>query len=505
MRTLALSFLALFTPLGAARGADAPVPVPVPAKPNIIFIYTDDVGYGDPSCYGGGKLKTPQIDALAASGLRFTAGYCASATCTPSRFALMTGSLPWRKQGTGVLPGDAALIIDPQSATLPGQLKAAGYATGAIGKWHLGMGDGKQPLDWNKRMSPGANEIGFDRSFLIPATVDRTPCVFVADGQVANLDPNDPVSVSYRKKVGDEPTGKEHPEMLKMGLTLGHDGTIVNGISRIGWMTGGQQARWVDEDIADVLVKQADRFIEDNKGRPFFLYFATHDVHVPRSPHARFVGQSGMGPRGDALLQLDWQVGALREALKKRGLLDNTLILFSSDNGPVLDDGYADDAVRKLGGHKPAGTWKGGKYSLHEGGTRVPFIVSWPARVKPGASAAIVGQVDLLASLSALTGAPALPAGAAPDSLNVLPALLGDSPTGRAWILEHAQGQGNSLRAGDWKFLPGGGKKKKNADMQLYNLAQDPGETRNLAQEQPAKAGEMAAMLEKLEGSEHTR
>ena len=241
------------------------------------------------------------------------------------------------------------------------------------------------------------------------------------------LDPKDPIEVSYEHPVGDDPTGKAHPELLKMHPSHGHDQTIVNGISRIGYMSGGRAARWVDEDMADVLTGKATDFIERHRDEPFFLYFATHDIHVPRVPHARFAGRSGLGPRGDVILQLDWAVGAILDTLDRLKLADKTLVLFTSDNGPVVDDGYRDQAVEKLGGHRPSGPLRGGKYSAFDGGTRVPMIVRWPGRVKPGVSDALVGQVDFLASFAALTGQ-ALAREDAPDSLDVLGALLGDVP-----------------------------------------------------------------------------
>jgi arylsulfatase A-like enzyme len=328
---------------------------------NIVLIMTDDLGYGDVGCYGATKVKTPNVDRLAAAGLRFTDGHCTSATCTPSRYALLMGEYPWRKKGTNILPGDAALIIEPGRTTLPSVLKRAGYTTGVVGKWHLGLGRGN--LDWNKPIKPGPLEIGFDYAFLIPATVDRVPCVFVEDHAVVGLDPADPIRVSYEQKVGDDPTGREHPELLKVKLTHGHDGTIVNGISRIGFMSGGKAARWVDEDIADTITGKAVSFIERNRDKPFFLYFATHDVHVPRAPHQRFVGTSGCGTRGDVIRQMDWSVGQVLDALERLKLADDTLVIFTSDNGPVLDDGYADGAVELLNGHSPAGPWRGGKYT----------------------------------------------------------------------------------------------------------------------------------------------
>jgi len=483
-----------------AFAAEAPAPAAgAPKKPNIVMIYADDVGYGDLSCNGATRYKTPALDMLAASGINFHAGYSTGSTCTPSRFSVMTGNLPWRQKGTGILPGDAALILPTaDQATLPSRLKAAGYTTAAIGKWHLGLGDGKQEIDWNKEISPGPREVGFDFSFIMPATADRTPCVFMKNGRVVDLDPADPIMVSYSHKVGDDPTGREHPELLEMKLSHGHDNTIVNGISRIGFMSGGKKARWIDQDIADTFTGQAIQFIKDNKAKPFFVYLATHDIHVPRAPHSRFDGKSGLGPRGDAMLQLDWTVSAVMATLVEQGLIDKTLVIFTSDNGPVIDDGYADSAKELLGDHKPAGPWKDGKYSNYEGGTRMPFIVSWRGRVKPGVSDAIIGQVDLMNTLGAIAGVPPLKDGVAIDSLDMSAALLGDSPKGREWLLGGAGP--NSLRVGDWKVIPGGEGKK-----QLFNLAADPGEDKNLAEENPSKLKEMLERYKQLKAQKQTR
>ena len=276
--------------------------------PNIVLIYADDLGYGDVSCYGAGRVSTPNIDRIAAQGLRFTNAYASSATCTPSRYTLLTGKYAWREKGTGIAPGNAALIIDTAQTTLPSMLQKADYQTAVVGKWHLGLGAEGGPK-WNEDIKPGPLEIGFGYSFLIPATGDRVPCVYVENHRIVDLDPNDPVQVSYGKPIGDEPTGKEHPELLKMKYSHGHDQTIINGISRIGYMDGGTSALWVDEDIADVITGKARGFIKKNKNKPFFLYFSTHDIHVPRVPNSRFAGKSGLGPRGDAILQLDWCTG----------------------------------------------------------------------------------------------------------------------------------------------------------------------------------------------------
>jgi len=477
--------------------------------PNIVFMYADDLGYGDVSCYGARSVKTPNIDRLAASGIRFTHAHSPSATCTPSRYAMLTGEYAWRKPGTGVLPGDARMIIQPGRYTLPAMLKQAGYHTGVVGKWHLGLGAGN--LDWNGEIKPGPREIGFDYSFLIPATGDRVPCVFVENGRVVGLDPKDPIQVDYSKPIGNEPTGKDNPELLRMHPSHGHDMTIVNGISRIGYMTGGKSARWVDEDNADRITEKAVAYVNGHKANPFFLYFATHDIHVPRVPHKRFVGKSGMGPRGDAILSLDWSVGQILETLERNRLMENTLIIFSSDNGPVVDDGYKDEAVEKLGSHKPAGPLRGGKYSMFDGGTRVPFMASWKGKIKPGTSNALLSQIDLLSSFAALTGQK-LPADAAPDSFDVLPALLGQSRNGRDHLVEHAGGL--SLIQGDWKVIEAkkgprtnltGNELGNSETPQLFNLADDIGEKSNLASQHPERVQSMLAEIARIRATPRTR
>lgn len=470
-------------------------------KPNIVLIYADDLGYGDLSCYGATRVQTPHIDRLAREGLRFTDAHCTSATCTPSRYSMLTGEYAWRKRGTGVLPGDAPLIIEPGRLTMATVLQRAGYKTGIVGKWHLGLG--RTNLDWNADIKPGPLELGFDYSFLMPATGDRVPCVYVENHRVVGLDPNDPLKVSFGEYIGNEPTGKKNPELLTMHPSHGHDFTIVNGVSRIGYSSGGKSARWNDETMADEYVQRASAFIERHKAQPFFLYFSTHDIHVPRITHARFKGKSPMGPRGDMIFQLDWTVGELLAVLDRQGLTRDTLVIFSSDNGPVIDDGYKDDAREKLGAHKAAGPWRGGKYSIFEGGTRVPFLVRWPARVKPGVSDALISQVDFPATFAALTGHK-LESKTAPDTQNVLAALLGHTRQGRTHLVEHAGGL--AIRAGDWKYIPErpGPKRTQNTDtetgndpaVQLYNLASDPRETKNIASEHPDKVKELAALLE---------
>ncbi len=475
-----------------------------PQKPNIVMIYADDLGYGDLSAYGAVKVKTPNMDKLAAQGLRFTNAHASSATCTPSRFSLLTGRYAWRKQGTGIAPGDAALLIPTNTVTLPGMLQKAGYQTAVVGKWHLGLGPAGGP-DWNSDIKPGPLEIGFSYGFIMPATGDRVPCVYLENHRIVDLDPADPIQVDYKQKIGTEPTGKENPELLKMKFSHGHDNTIINGVSRIGWMTGGKKARWIDEDLADVLTNRAISFIEKQNTNPFFLYLATHDIHVPRMPHARFAGKSGMGPRGDALLQLDWTVGEVVKALDRLKLTGNTMVILTSDNGPVIDDGYMDEAVTKLNGHTPAGKLRGGKYSAFDAGTRVPFIVKWPGKIKPGTvSDALFSQVDLYASFAALTRQPVNGVDA-PDSYNMLNTLLGSSAKGRDHLIEQSLNSTLSIIQGDWKYIePSKGlavNKPTNTELgndplpQLYNLKTDIGERNNVAAANAAKVKSMQAML----------
>ncbi|MHA4843412.1 sulfatase family protein [Flavitalea antarctica] len=474
-------------------------------KPNIVLVYTDDLGYGDLSCYGAKNVNTPNIDRIAKRGTRFTNAHSTSATCTPSRFSLLTGTYAWRKKGTGIAPGDAALIIPTDKVTLPSMLQRAGYTTAVVGKWHLGLGPTGGP-DWNKEIKPGPIEIGFNYSFILPATVDRVPCVYVENHHVLNLDSSDPITVSYKNKIGNWPTGKENPELLKMFPSHGHDQTIVNGISRIGFMTGGKSALWSDEDISDVITSRSLKFIDENKNKPFFLLITTHDIHVPRVPHPRFAGKSMMGPRGDVILQLDDAIGTILEKLDSLQLTKNTIFIFTSDNGPVVDDGYRDDAVEKLNGHKPAGHLRGGKYSSFDGGTRVPFLISWPSRIKSGGTSHLLfSHIDLIASLAKITGE-TLKNDEAPDSYDLSMTLTGEKRVARPFLVEHA----NSLSVikGNWKYIePSSGpalSKEVNIETgnkpvpQLYNLASDPGEKNNVAASRPELVKELSVLLQEI-------
>lgn len=475
-------------------------------QPNIVIIYLDDLGYGDLSSYGATELNTPNIDALANGGVRFTNGYATSATCTPSRYGLLTGVYPWRNKDAKILPGTAPLLIGTDQMTIATMLKKEGYQTGAVGKWHLGLGTGI--VDWNKQVTPGPNQVGFEYSYIMAATQDRVPTVYIDNGFVDGLDPNDPIEVNYDQNFEGQPTGKDNPELLRMKWHHGHNSSIVNGIPRIGYMKGGESAKWTDEDMADHFLKKAQTYVKDHKEKPFFLYYAMQQPHVPRTPHKRFVGATKLGPRGDVIAEADWAIGEFMKTLKEEGILENTLVIFTSDNGPVLNDGYYDDAIEKLGNHKPSGPLRGGKYSLFEAGVRVPFITYWKGKIKATTSDALVCQLDLLNSIAALVGSK----DSAKDSQNLLATFMGETNSGREELVIEATTR-TAFRKGDWLMIPpykGEAILSEvnievgNADVfQLYNLKDDVGQQNNLAESKPELLQEMIKSFESIRGMDY--
>lgn len=469
-------------------------------RPNIIFIIADDIGYGDFGCYGATKVQTPNVDRLAAQGLRMTDAHSTASVCTPSRYSFLTGEYAFRKKGTGIASGVEGLLIEPGRTTVPSLLKRAGYATGIVGKWHLGLGT--TPTDYNNEIKPGPLEIGFDYAWIMPATGDRVPCVWVSNRRVVNLDPADPIKLDYSVKRG-EPR------------------SFVKGIPRIGEQLGGKAALWDDENMSTVIAEKSRDFIERHKDKPFFLEVATHGIHVPRAPNPKFRGKSQCGVRGDAIVEFDWTIGRILEKLDELKLTDNTLVILTSDNGGVLDDN-GPDTVHGMGspdannGHKFNGVLRGTKSTLWEGGTRLPMIVRWPARIQPGVSDALVCQVDMLASFAALTGQE-LAAADGPDSFNVLPALLGEKTAApcREYLVAQNNGEAPlALRHGHWKYIPGhvGGKAAPNkkakgsaAAGQLYNLAEDLGETTDIAAKHPDIVQSMKDKLEEIRAAGRSR
>ena len=458
-----------------------------PQKPNVIVILADDLGYGDLKCYGAKNVETPHVDKLASEGIRFTNAHTVAATSTPSRYSLLTGEYAWRRPDTDIAAGDVKMIIRPEQYTMADMFKSAGYAT----------------------LPAALGDLGFDYHYIMAATADRVPCVFIENGKVANYDPSDPIEVGYTKNFPGEPTGKDNPELLyNLHPSNGHDMSIVNGISRIGFMKGGGKALWKDENIADSITVHAIDFIKQHKDEPFFMYFATNDVHVPRFPHDRFRGKNPMGLRGDAIAQFDWTVGQLMETLDQLGLTENTLIILSSDNGPVVDDGYKDKAEELLNGHTPSGPWRGNKYSAFEGGTAVPVIVRWPQKIKKtGDSDVLMSQIDWLASLGALINA-RLPKGSAPDSYDRLGNLIGTDKTDRPWIVEQSMNHTLSVRTKDWKYIEPNddpttfmkAEKIETGNLnvpQLYEM-EKVSEQENVAEKYPEKVFELQTILRQV-------
>ncbi|MFP4092713.1 MAG: sulfatase-like hydrolase/transferase, partial [Cyclobacteriaceae bacterium] len=330
--------------------------------------------------------------------------------------------------------------------------------------------------------------------------------VYVENGHVLGLEASDPLHVSYEGPIDDAPKAYEHPELLRYQSDRQHSDDIVNGVGRIGYMSGGDKAQWVDEEFPDLLTAKAKDFIRKQKEQPFFLFFSFHDIHVPRLPHERFARTTGMGPRGDAIVQMDWCVGEIMRQVEDLGLSENTLVIFTSDNGPVLNDGYEDQSVELLGSHQPAGPFRGGKYSAFEAGTRVPTIVYWPGIIAARESGALISQVDLYASLAELVGQETS-VSEAPDSQKLLPVLLGQSDEGREFMIEESLVL--SLRQGKWKYIPPadnipdwiamkGIEGGLSFEPQLYDLSADPGEQQNVAAQHPEVVEEMAAALQKI-------
>ncbi|OVE77067.1 arylsulfatase, partial [bacterium E08(2017)] len=416
---------------------------------------------------------------------------------------MLTGIHAFRHK-IGILPPQAPLCIPTDILTLPKLFKKAGYHTGIIGKWHLGLGSKDAPADWNSAVKPGPIEVGFDYSFLLPITNDRVPCVYLLNHHVLNLDPKDPIHIARSPELLPKngatqyPDAKKNPEaMTYYKSSHGHNSSVINGIGRIGYMSGGKSAMWNDETMADVFVEQAKKYVKENKDKPFFLFFSSQDIHCPRTPHPRFQGKTDLGYRGDAMVQLDWSTGEIMKALEKHGLTENTIVIFSSDNGPVYDDGYDDGTVVKTSteevdqGHDGSGVWRGGKYLIYEGGTRVPFIVRWPGTIKPGVSDALVSQIDFIASFADMLNLK-LEDSDARDSRNTMSAFLGNDPDGLPYIIEEARAR-LALRTGPWKYTSSWKSKnpkstRKPQPESFYNLSTDPSEQNNIIKSHPERA-----------------
>ena len=349
---------------------------------NIVYIMTDDHTAQMMSCYDTRYIETPNLDRIAKDGVRFTNSFVSNSLSGPSRACMLTGKFSHKNGFTD----NTTCKFDGTQQTMPKLLQQAGYQTAIVGKWHLGLGNGN--VNWNRHISPSPNEIGFDYSYIMAATNDRVPTVYVKNGNVVNLDPNDPIEVSYKHNFPGEPTGKDNPELLKMHPSHGHDQSIVNGISRIGYMKGGKSALWQDEKIAETLTGKAVSFIEGHKSAPFFLYFATQDAHVPRVPSPQFAGKSGMGPRGDCLLEFDWSVGEILNALERLGLDKNTVVIFASDHGETMCSQFTDDP----------------KNSPYSESMNIPFLVRYPGHVQPRVDNLLMSAPDIMPTILGLCG-----------------------------------------------------------------------------------------------------
>ncbi len=484
-------------------------------KPNVIVIFADDVGYGDVSCYGATKLKTPNIDKLAEQGRRFTDAHSASAASSPSRYALLTGQYPFRRQLFGPIFHRVGLVIDTTRFTIADLMKQSGYSTACIGKWHLGLGEGVP--DWNSELKPGPLELGFDYYFGIPVVNSHPPFVYIENHSVVGYDPSDPFILNTKAET------KEFPEKF--------------GIESIGGAKAAH-ALYDDEMVGTTLTQKAVEWIKNHKKEPFFLYFATTNIHHPFTPHPRFKGTSDCGRYGDFMHELDWIVGEIMRTLDKLKIADNTLLIFTSDNGGMLNQGGQN---AWLMGHRLNGDLLGFKFDAWEGGHRVPFIARWPGKILPGTvSDQLISNVDLLATFAEITGYD-LKDDEGPDSYNVLETLTGN-PDGQIRdhiILASSRSTHVSLRKDKWMFIPaqgGGGfqgsvfgqhslggppalwfagqvnsdiengKIKQDAPSeQLYDLENDPYQNQNAILDNPEIADNLRILLEGLKQKEKTR
>jgi arylsulfatase A-like enzyme len=458
-------------------------------RPNIIVILADDQGFGDLGANNPqSKIATPHLDALAKGGLRFTDGHTSSGVCTPTRYSLLTGRYHWRTRlQSGVLGGFSPPLIAKDRLTVAGMLKQQGYATGCFGKWHLGMSfplknggvadDGGNfsksfqdaaSVDYGRDILDGPVDHGFDTYFGISASLDMPPFVWIKDRRVTEI-----------------------PSATKTWLRTGPAGPKFEAV-----------------DVLPSVIDHTIAFIEAQKkadpAKPFFIYVPLNAPHTPIVPTKEFQGSSGISPYADFVKQVDHDVGRLLASLEKQGLADNTLVIFTSDNGCST---AADIPQLQKAGHEPSYIYRGNKADLYEGGHRVPFLVRWPAQVKPGVSNALVGQIDFLATFAEITGA-SVPAPMAEDSVSFLPVLRGDKPEVRQGIVSQSINGSFAIRNGQWKLClsagSGGWSSPKPGPeeaglppVQLFDLSKDPGERNNLQAEFPERVAAMKAELEK--------
>lgn len=486
-------------------------------KPNVIILNVDDLGYGDIGCYGATKVKTPNIDRLAQEGRSFMDAHSSSAVSSPSRYGLITGEYPCRKGMWAPIFMNEVLQVDTARTTIADVMKHAGYSTAIIGKWHLGF-QTEKPMDWNKKLYPGPLELGFDYYFGVPILNSHPPFVYVENHHVVGYTPDDPFVCGKKAET------EEFDEKF--------------GLKDIGGAVAAHKL-YKDREVGTTLKEKAVQWIKDHKNAPFFLYYATTNIHHPFTPAERFVGTSQAGRYGDSIHELDWIVGEIMKTLEEEGLADNTLFIFTSDNGAMMNRG-GQDAWKA--GHHMNGKLLGFKFEAWEGGHRIPMIARWPGKIPAGSTSdMLMSNVDLLATMAALTGYE-LKENDGPDSFNMLPAITGNS---KKQIRDHiiicpSHKSHLSIRKDNWVYIPAqngggfGGKKigthtfggaavfqlthQVNSDIenakvkpdapqgQLYNLEKDPYQTTNLYNKYPKMVKKLAKLLdEKVNIEKKTR
>ena len=458
-------------------------------KPNIVFILADDFGYSSLNCYGANKnlLRTPHIDGLAEAGMSFTQAHTPASICTPTRYGFLTGRYPWRTRlKFGVTNPLGELLPDPDRVTIADILKERGYNTAAIGKWHLGYGE--QPLDYTKSMSPGPLDLGFDYHFGVPQNHGDMLGVYIENDHIYGLR-TDKVEEYSRTFYGKPYIGYDAPQRVNKDV------------------------------MEDLTNKSIDWIKSQSSDKPFFLYFGAVAVHHPITPSDYMRGLSDCGPYGDFIQDLDWSVGKILETLDYMGLMDNTIVIFSSDNGGEIprNKPTSPEIVAINYGLKINGELRGDKHTIFEGGTNVPFIVKWPGVVEEGSvSKELINLIDIYATVSEITGED-LPENkdVAPDSFSFLPYLLGKESKMPRTSMVTADAKGmHAVRLGNWKYIdntPPVGfpdsrmNQYRNEKPQLYNLAEDPGEKENLIEKYPEKAKELLEELKRIRDTESTR
>ncbi|MCP4046709.1 MAG: arylsulfatase [Gammaproteobacteria bacterium] len=455
------------------------------SPPNIVIILADDMGMGDVGAYNAAsKVPTPGLDTLAASGMRFTDAHSPSSVCTPTRYALLTGRYAWRSSlKKGVLKGYDPLLIDPARRTIATMLHEQGYATAAIGKWHLGLGD-QEVTDYSKPLTPGPNDVGFDYFFGIPASLDFAPYTFVEDNRVYTSFDGDEVDDSERRRYGGE-----------------------------GFWRAGPIARdFAHIDVLPQIMEHSVDYIRDqansDSDQPFFLYVPLSAPHTPWMPTPEFIGRSEAGYYGDFVAQVDHTVKQIINALEETGVSDNTIVVFTSDNGArwLPED-------NEQWGHRANMGNRGQKADIHEGGHRIPMIVSWPGKISPDTETGhLTTLADLYATIADVAGVEPGPEDGE-DSESVLPTLLGEGQAQRAFVVHHSARGMFALRAGDWKLIEGLGSggftkpaviepEEGGPAGQLYNLAEDPTEETNLYLERPDVVENLTLILQETRGTD---